>query len=701
MSSETAYIRSPAYPEIGTETAPPEMIPGTTEMAPPSSSSPYVILCDAGSTGTRLYVYSLPSSATTSHEVQIQEGPKICPGLSSQTPATVGTYLLPAFEAALDMIPGEFHATTPVYVYATAGMRLLPLELQTEIYDALAQGLTSPEARGIVPFVVERENLGTIDGTDEGYFAALAVNYLSGVIGPDLITLPTDQPADSDGLPDRNDLDRNLQSQGDRGLSWFGSKKGAAGNSNSNNGSHRTLLGALDLGGASAQIVFDAALLAGAPPATRRRLQELQNGRSLGLGLRGANEEGVLSMEPADGSGRSVSRNDFFSLSLLGYGGSEMRESVDAYLEEVHARNLQQRGGGRTRKRRLQAANLQLTQRQTQRNNNNNNRAMAQRLMKKNKKNNNQKAEADVDPNTIANPCYPPGYTVTLPSGYIHTGSGQGDVCMEHLDAVMERNARGSCDPGQFCVDLLGPGVQIPNQETFFAFTLFSYPLDFARDVLAKIKADNGGKLPRGSKAYKELHRIDRQLQDDNPSISTLRDVTRAACTWDYPWLLDALPDEDRVAHRCMELGLATSILTKFGFPENGRNVHFTDEIGGAAAEWTLGAYLHLLNHGGRNDAGTDAAAAAPDGGSWYAHPTNLIGGMGMAGSTATDSSGLLYSDVAIVIGALLSLAFCARMVVKRSWVSSVGQHAREAVAGANRAVGRVAPSRSISMPIR
>ena len=94
-------------------------------------------------------------------------------------------------------------------------------------------------------------------------------------------------------------------------------------------------------------------------------------------------------------------------------------------------------------------------------------------------------------------------------------------------------------------------------------------------------------------------------------------------------------------------------------------------------------------------------AAAAPDWGSWYAHPTNLIGGMGMAGSTAMDSSGLLYSDVAILLGALLSLAFCARMVVKRSWVSSVGHHAREAVAGANRAVRRVAPSRSISMPIR
>ena len=109
------------------------------------------------------------------HAVQIQEGPKIKPGLSAQTPETAPTYLLPAFEAALEMIPVEHHAATPVYIYATAGMRLLDARLQEDIYGALAAGLRShPD---VVPFRVERENLGTIDGTDEGYFAALAVNY--------------------------------------------------------------------------------------------------------------------------------------------------------------------------------------------------------------------------------------------------------------------------------------------------------------------------------------------------------------------------------------------------------------------------------------------------------------------------------------------------------------------------------------------
>ena len=603
------------------------------------------------------------------------------------------------------MIPEEHHAATPVYIYATAGMRLLDAQLQEDIYDALAAGLRShPD---VVPFKVERENLGTIDGTDEGYFAALAVNYLGGVIGSDLVTLPAAPEQGSDGLPDRNDLDRSRE----RRLSWFGSKRGSA-QGGAGSSHHRTLLGALDLGGASAQIVFDSSTLS---PSHRRRLQEaveyqnhLQYQQQLPAGmdnrnrprilaassdpapfeggLRGASPEadGTISMGSAT-SGRSISRNDFFSLSLLGYGGSQMRDKIDAYLEELHR---PQNNRQRTRRRRLQAANLRPMQRRA---------AMAQRLLKKSnkKKKDEDKEDKQADPqadnSSIDNPCYPPGYTVTLPSGYTHVGTGQGQVCMEHLDAVMERNAEGSCDPGQFCVDLLAPGIETPVQESFFAFTLFSYPLNFARDVLQRIKDDHDGKIPKG-KEYKDLHRIDKQLQEDNPDIRTLRDVTTAACSWEYPYLVEALPGEDRVAFRCMELGLATTLLAKFGFPEDGHNVHFTDEIGGASAEWTLGAYLHLLNHDGKN-AGADKA---PDGGSWYVHPTNLVTG----GRAASLDSGMLYSDVAILVGALVSLAFCARMVVKRSWISSVSYHAKDAGSKAV-GLGRMTPTRSISMPIR
>jgi len=695
---------------------------------PPASASPYVILCDAGSTGTRLYVYSLPPSSGTGggghstnphHAVQIQEGPKIKPGLSSQTPETAGTYLLPAFEAALDMIPKEHHATTPVYVYATAGMRLLDAQIQADIYDALVEGLRSHAAdngagaKKTVPFQIERANVGTIDGEDEGYFAALAVNYLSGVIGSDLVTLPPveqQQMHPSDGLPDRNDLDRRDRRQ----LSWFGSKRGSA-----RAHPHRTLLGALDLGGASAQIVFDATALS---PARRRLLREAQGRQEaqivqmrqqLGGGgrrnrpralqaaaaqdpiplLRGGTSpeaEGTISTMAAQG--RSVSRNDFFSLSLLGYGGERMRESIDAYLEERHQKKQKHRN--RIRRRRLQAANLRPTEKRRS--------AMAQRLAKKNKKAGDGGEEGEgANTMDIANPCYPPGFTVALPSGYTHVGTGRGDACMEHLDAVMERTAEGNCDPGQFCVDLLGPGIEPPVRDTFFAFTLFSYPLNFARDVLRKIKDENGGKLPKG-KEYKDLHRIDKQLREDNPDLKTLRDVTKAACSWDYPWLVEAVPSEDRIAYRCMELGLATSLLTKFGFPDDGHNIHFTDEIGGASAEWTLGAYLHLLNHDGKN---VHEAAVAPDGGSWYVHPNNLVGN----GMAALDSGALYSSDVAILVGALLSLAFCARMMVKRSWIGSVSYHPKKAEdaglkavdAGLKAVTARITPARSISMPVR
>jgi len=315
-----------------------------------------------------------------------------------------------------------------------------------------------------------------------------------------------------------------------------------------------------------------------------------------------------------------------------------------------------------------------------------NNLPSQHRKLKKDKMKKKKKKKKDQDSDAlqaIENPCYPPGYTVTLPSGYTHVGTGEGTLCMKHLDAVMEENSQGSCRAGQFCVDLLGDGIETPVHETFYAFTLFSYPIDFAKDIIAKMKDDNDGELPRG-KEYKDLRKIDEQLKSDNPSIKTLRDVTDVACAWDYPYLQEALPEEDRIAFRCMELGLSTVLLTKFGFPKTGHNIHFTDEIGGASAEWTLGAYLHLLNH---DDSARDSGRG------WYIHPTNLVNSM-----SALDS-GLLYSDVAILTFALAALALCVRCLVKRSWVDSVSHHAKD---GVKTAVGRFAPpTRSVSMPVR
>ena len=49
----------------------------------------------------------------------------------------VADHLIPLFEYAADVIPNEYHATTGVKYQATAGMRLLDVDEQEAVYDAL------------------------------------------------------------------------------------------------------------------------------------------------------------------------------------------------------------------------------------------------------------------------------------------------------------------------------------------------------------------------------------------------------------------------------------------------------------------------------------------------------------------------------------------------------------------------------------
>jgi hypothetical protein len=69
-------------------------------------------------------------------------------------------------------------------------MRLLPENQQQLIWDSLYESLTSVSSS--YPFVIKRENLRTIDGKAEAYYAAIAANFIAGTIGVDLMC--ADQP---------------------------------------------------------------------------------------------------------------------------------------------------------------------------------------------------------------------------------------------------------------------------------------------------------------------------------------------------------------------------------------------------------------------------------------------------------------------------------------------------------------------------
>ena len=150
----------------------------------PAAAFEYAVVCDAGSTGTRAYVYQL---APGTSQAVAQNAGKVKPGLSTfvEQPADAAAYLQELLGAAQRLVPAEKHGTTPLFVFGTAGMRLLPWKQQDAIWDAAFAGL-EPHS----PFLLRRQHFATLSGNEEGWFGLLAVNHLTHRVGADLVPPP-------------------------------------------------------------------------------------------------------------------------------------------------------------------------------------------------------------------------------------------------------------------------------------------------------------------------------------------------------------------------------------------------------------------------------------------------------------------------------------------------------------------------------
>jgi hypothetical protein len=113
----------------------------------------YAII-DAGSSGSRFYIYSKDYQVLYSH--------KIYPGLSTIAKSQIPQYLS-------QLVP-EVHALSiPTYFYGTAGMRLLPEEEQSLRYQSVSQWFSSNPTWDL-------RDIRTILGKEEGVFAWLAAH---------------------------------------------------------------------------------------------------------------------------------------------------------------------------------------------------------------------------------------------------------------------------------------------------------------------------------------------------------------------------------------------------------------------------------------------------------------------------------------------------------------------------------------------
>eukprot|EP01012_Entosiphon_sulcatum_P009808 TRINITY_DN1562_c0_g1_i2.p1 TRINITY_DN1562_c0_g1~~TRINITY_DN1562_c0_g1_i2.p1 ORF type:complete len:466 (-),score=62.89 TRINITY_DN1562_c0_g1_i2:191-1588(-) len=144
------------------------------------AQSEYGLVMDAGSSGTRIYVYTWLQRTNYRQFPDVNSAPigqpqwskKKTPGISAFASNTTGLidYFTDLISFATDHIPIEVQKSTPLYLKATAGMRLLTEEEIASILSVVRTVLGET--------VFSFKSAEVISGEEEGVFGWLTVNSL-------------------------------------------------------------------------------------------------------------------------------------------------------------------------------------------------------------------------------------------------------------------------------------------------------------------------------------------------------------------------------------------------------------------------------------------------------------------------------------------------------------------------------------------
>ncbi|XP_070796809.1 nucleoside diphosphate phosphatase ENTPD5 isoform X1 [Pituophis catenifer annectens] len=154
------------------ELFPLKMCPANTSM-----ETFYGIMFDAGSTGTRIHIYTfIQRSPENPAELKGEVFESVKPGLSAYAsqPKKGAETIRKLLEMAKNAVPPSHWSKTPVVLKATAGLRLLA--------EHKAQALLS-QVRMVFedsPFLVPDNSVSIMDGSYEGILAWITVNFLTG-----------------------------------------------------------------------------------------------------------------------------------------------------------------------------------------------------------------------------------------------------------------------------------------------------------------------------------------------------------------------------------------------------------------------------------------------------------------------------------------------------------------------------------------
>ncbi|RZC55206.1 hypothetical protein C5167_014050 [Papaver somniferum] len=144
-------------------------------------SRSYAVIFDAGSSGSRVHVYCFDSDLNLvpiGKELELFVQKK--PGLSAYAsdPREAAESLQSLLEQAEKAVPKELRSKTPVRVGATAGLRQLEGDASDRILQSVRDYLQEKSALKSQPDWVT-----VLDGTQEGAFQWVTINYLLGNLG--------------------------------------------------------------------------------------------------------------------------------------------------------------------------------------------------------------------------------------------------------------------------------------------------------------------------------------------------------------------------------------------------------------------------------------------------------------------------------------------------------------------------------------
>nr|CAB3242707.1 ectonucleoside triphosphate diphosphohydrolase 5 [Phallusia mammillata] len=135
----------------------------------------FSIMIDAGSTGSRVHVYKFSSNSVSAAPTLVDElFEQVKPGLSSyaENPQEGAASIKTLLEIAKERVPQSQWASTPLSLKATAGLRLLPAEQAENLLDEVKKLFHQYQ------FVLDESPVSVMDGTDEGIYGWISVNFL-------------------------------------------------------------------------------------------------------------------------------------------------------------------------------------------------------------------------------------------------------------------------------------------------------------------------------------------------------------------------------------------------------------------------------------------------------------------------------------------------------------------------------------------